>query len=264
MLKKRRDAAGAVDDGRLVEVAGDALQPGGDEDEREPEAGPDARRPTPPSSAVPGVVEQARLLDDREQVAQPADVRRARRRAARAGRTTSGWRRRPTWRRSTRRSPGRSRCRGGTCRPAPPGRRRAASPTGTVIARELERHDQGVAELVAAEHVDVLVPAVGPAVVALGVAALMAEPHGPPERVEHEHRSTSDRRREQQHGRGQITPPRARRARVGRPTGRGRVGRSSTPTPGTRPTVVVSAVTMAEATRRHPARNALPAPPTAQ
>ena len=40
---------------------------------------------------------------------------------------------------------------------------------------ELERDPQRVLELVAAEHVDVLVPAVRPAVVALDVAALAAE-----------------------------------------------------------------------------------------
>ena len=59
---------------------------------------------------------------------------------------------------------------------------------------ELERHDHRVAELVAADDVDVLTPATGPAVVALGVAALLAEPHGPSERVEDEHRTARSAR----------------------------------------------------------------------
>ena len=85
---------------------------------------------------------------------------------------------------------------------------------------ELERHDDGVAELVAADDVEVLVPAVGPAVVALGVAALLAEPHRPAERVEDEHRQQDQRRRQHQHGGGQVTPAIGARRRGGSVTKR--------------------------------------------
>ncbi len=93
---------------------------------------------------------------------------------------------------------------------------------------ELERHDDRVAELVAADHVEVLVPAADAAVVALGVAPLLAEPHRPAERVEDEHRQQDQRRGEHQHGCGKIAPP------IGRPVSVARHGSDSTAAPGLR------------------------------
>ena len=194
-------AAGAVDRRRLVEIAGDRLQTGGDEDEREPEAGPDARRGDRRQGGAL-VVEQAGLLDDREQVAAASRRWTARRRSAGAGSTTSGWRRPPTWRPSTRRSRGRRRRRARTCRRGPPSRRPSASPIGTVIRANLNVTTTASRNSLLRIDVEVLVPPAGPAVVALRVAALLAEPHRPAERVEDEHRQHDERGRQQQDAAG--------------------------------------------------------------
>ncbi len=58
------DAAGAVDGGRLVQVAGDRLQAGGDEDEREAEVGPHARQARRRTSAVSGSCSQPGSFTD--------------------------------------------------------------------------------------------------------------------------------------------------------------------------------------------------------
>ena len=62
-----------------------------------------------------------------------------------------------------------------------------ATPMGTVIRANFTVTHKRVLELLAARHVDVLVPAVRDAVLALRVTARLAEPDRPAERVEHEH-----------------------------------------------------------------------------
>ena len=71
---------------------------------------------------------------------------------------------------------------------------------------ELDGDPEGVDELVAAGGVDVLVPAVGDAVVALGVAAQVAEPDRLHERVDDEHAEDHRRRGDHQQPGRQVAP----------------------------------------------------------
>ena len=138
------------------------------------------------------VVEQPGCLNDREQVARASRRWRVRRRSAGAGSTTSGWRQRPTGDGRGEDRPERAEPRtylsARAARPMP-----RASPIGTVIRANLNVTTTASRNSLL-RYVDVLTPATGPAVLALGVAALLAEPHRPPERVEDEHRQQDQRR----------------------------------------------------------------------
>ncbi len=95
-----------------------------------------------------------------------------------------------------------------TARPMP-----RARPIGTVINAKRERVAQRVAELEAVEHVDVLPPpGAHDAVLAGVVAAQVAEPDRPAERVEDEHAEDEHRRHEHDDRQRQVTqlaPPAA-------------------------------------------------------
>ena len=148
----------------------------------------------------------------------------------------------------------------------------SASPTGTVIERELDRHDHGVAELVAPHDTDVLVPPVGPAVVALGIAAHVPEPDRLDERIEHEHRDHDQRRREHQDRRRKVAPPcsptkrprrRPRHGRtVGEPTDRGAPEAVDSATWISRAQSRTTAPTAPTRLRPRPCRNPASAPAT--
>ena len=114
----------AVDRRRFVQILRDALQRRGHEDEREAEARPHARH-RDRRQRRPRVAQQTRVLDDREQVADPLRRSTARRSRAGEGTATSGWRPRPTWPPSTRTRRGTGRLRATTCRRGPPVRLRA-------------------------------------------------------------------------------------------------------------------------------------------
>ena len=197
-------AGGAVDRGRLVELLGDPLQPGGDEDEREPEAGPHARDRDRPQRRV-GIAEQTRILERREQVVQPSDVgEHADLRLQQEQPHQARHRDRRGHRRGEDRAEG-----------ADPAQRLVGEhgeadaqrqPERDGDQRQLERRPQRVLELDRAEHVDVLVPPVRAAVAALDVAALAAEHDRPDQRIDDEHGEHDDRRCQQQQRRRQLLP----------------------------------------------------------
>ena len=191
------DAAGAVDGRRLVEVARDPLQAGGDEDEREPEVGPHARRAHRPQRGA-GVLQPARALHRREQRVEPADVGE---RTDRRLQQEQPHQARDRDRRGDRR--GEDRPEHADAAQVLVGEHGQADaedqPERHRDQREAERDPERVLELGAAEQVEVLTEALRHAVVAEVVAALLAEPHRPTERVEHEHAEDDRRRRQHRH-----------------------------------------------------------------
>ena len=178
--------------GRLVQLTWDALQAGGDEDEREPEVGPDARRRHGTERGA-RIAAAARGSSRPGTVAEPPDVGEHADDRVATGTTTSGWRPRRTWRPSTRRSCGRT--------PIP---RRylsasTASPTPSVEPDrhrhqcELDRDPECVLELDAAERRRRTDPSRSTCSSVPWASQRVTQPDRPAERVQDEHaRITTD------------------------------------------------------------------------
>ena len=168
-------AAGAVDRRGFVELLGDALQPGGDEDEREPRLDHTLDIATD-QSAVPGSRSSpGRLSTGIAESSHPTLV----------SDPTSGCRRNSHISDATatevatvdekimRNTPMPRRCLfASTANPTP-----STSPNGTVISGNLNVTPERVLELDRAERIPVLVPAVRTTVAAVRVAALAPEQH---------------------------------------------------------------------------------------